>query len=84
VTADEEFWFKIPNHDLYKLLPEFGGYAHGTVALNGPITNESVKRGELEYALRPSMFTGENTKTKRLWNKILKYQTSSEELKACL
>jgi len=84
VTKDEEFWLKVPSQELYELLPEFGGYAHGTVAAQGPITPASIVANKFEYALRPSMFTGPKSKTGRLWNILLNYRTSVEELKKCL
>jgi hypothetical protein len=43
--------------DLYSLLPEFGGYAHGTVEANGEITASNIEKNlvhNCEYALRPS------------------------------
>ena len=82
VTKDEEFWLKVPSQELYELLPEFGGYAHGTVESQGPTS--SIMANEFEYALRPSMFAGPKSKTRRLWNILLNYRTSVEELKRCL
>lgn len=81
VSRDEEFWFKIPSADLYDLLPEFGGYAHGTLSSQGQITNKSIKENQFEYALRPSMFSGKNTKTNKLWNVLLKYRVKPQELR---
>jgi len=89
-TLDEVRWIHIPSQDLYSLLPEFGGYAHGTVKKNGKITTTSIevnKDQECEYALRPSLFTKNETKpTKpyRLWLKLQKYEKSKEEILRCL
>ncbi len=64
--------FKIPSEDLYKLLPDYGGYAHGTKEKLGDITSENIKERYLEYALRanPNLKKG----IQPLWNELLKYE----------
>ena len=65
-------WFLSKPNDLYKLLPEYGGYAHGTVSNNGKITEENIfKKGneKLEYSLRPNNL--KNGKSKELWDILI-------------
>ena len=86
-TQDRVHWLLVPSKDLYSFLPEFGGYAHGTVKKNGKITTTSIGDGDYEYSLRPSLSTKneENpTKSYRLWLKLQKYEKSKEEILKCL
>ena len=65
---------KVPAKVVYGLLPEYGGYAHGTVGKLGKITCENIKGRNCEYALRPNPNAKENTKSKKLWNVLMKYK----------
>ena len=75
-------WFLSKPNDLYKLLPKYGGYAHGTVSINGKITEENIcKKGneKLEYSLRPNNL--KNGKPKELWNILIdKFSTSENDI----
>ena len=69
--------FKIPSENLYNLLPEYGGYAHGTMELQGEITNESIYNNEYEYALRVDRgIKKKDSKAHKLWNELLKYEVT--------
>lgn len=65
---------KVPSEELYKLIPEYGGYAHGTVEEYGEITCDNIKGRNCEFALRPNPNGKEGTKPKKLWNEIKKYE----------
>ena len=66
--------FKVPAEKIYELLPEYGGYAHGTVKELGKITCDNIKGRGCEFALRPNPNANEGTKPKKLWNELLKYE----------
>lgn len=69
--------FKIPSKDLYELLPTYGGYAHGTIELQGKITMESIYNNEYEYALRVDRSVKKkDSKAHKLWNELLKYEVT--------
>ena len=71
------YWFLCKPEYLYKLLPEYGGYAHGTIEINGPITKENIYGKSHEYALRPNpLITSE--KPNKLWN-IMKEKFGTTE-----
>ena len=65
-------WFDIPSADLYELLPEYGGYAHGTLKVNGKIAPDNMFGNGYEYALRPSC-NPRLKKKNELWNIMQKY-----------
>ena len=65
-------WFDIPSADVYELLPEYGGYAHGTLKVNGKITPGNLFGKGYEYALRPSCNPRQKKKNE-LWNIMQKY-----------
>ena len=65
---------KVPAEVVYELLPKYGGYAHGTVGKLGKITCENIKGRNCEYALRPNPNAKKNTKAKKLWDIIMKYE----------
>ena len=68
------------SEDLYALLPEYGGYAHGTVAENGVITEQNIKNNlsnGCEYALRPNT-RGGNNKGARLLEELRKINLIEE------
>lgn len=74
--------FVCRSRDLYLLLPEFGGYAHGTVKDNGKVTAENIvknlKNG-CEYALRPNTTNNLELKDCRLLKKIREINLIEEE-----
>lgn len=83
-TSDEDTLenFVCRSRDLYLLLPEFGGYAHGTISENGRITNENIlkniKHG-CEYALRPNTKGLDTQKPGRLLKKLREINLIEEE-----
>lgn len=78
------FWFLCKSQELYKLIPEYGGYAHGTVAKFGKITLRNLKGRNMEYALRPSPHAHKGSKPHILWQLMMKkfYKTESAIMKA--
>jgi hypothetical protein len=68
------FTFKIPAQDLYDLIVDYGGYAHGTIHENGKITKENLKGRGLLYALRVQPNAERETKCGRLWSRLLEYE----------
>ena len=68
------FTFKIPAEDLYELIEDYGGYAHGTIKKNGKITKENLKGRGLEYTLRAQPSAKKETKSGRLWSRLLDYE----------
>lgn len=73
-------FFFITKAEMAELLGEHGGYAHGTIKKNGPITIDTVienseKGAGLEYYLRPNY-----VKNNDLWAKLNKFAVTSEEL----
>tara|TARA_B100001175_G_C18964359_1_gene382155 strand:- start:194 stop:469 length:276 start_codon:yes stop_codon:yes gene_type:complete len=67
--------FKIPSKKIYDLVLEYGGYTHGTIERNGPITIDSIKdkKRDFEYSLSANPNAREGTKSKILWNELIKY-----------
>lgn len=68
--------FKIPSDDLYELVYLYGGYTHGTVKRNGPITRKSIKDKtvDFEYSLSADPNAATGNKSKLLWNALLKHE----------
>ena len=64
----------IPSEELYKLLPKYGGYSHGTKRKLDEITSDNIKGRNCEYSLRPNPNKRQTTKTRKLWNELLKYE----------
>jgi len=60
------YMFLCRSDKLYKLLPEYGSYAHGTICKKHRINAKNIKGHGSEYALRPSL-NGAG-KQKKLWN----------------
>jgi hypothetical protein len=60
------YWFLCPSGELYKLLPEYGSYAHGTITKLGKIEPHNIYGHNHEYALRPNVI-----KKTALWNKLI-------------
>jgi|UniRef100_A0A6C0IQR4 hypothetical protein len=65
---------KIPSSELYKIVVDYGGYAHGTTDILGAITKDNMKGRGCEYALRCNPNSKENTKSDELWKKLLTYE----------
>ena len=65
--------FKIPSNNLYELIVNYGGYAHGTCDKLENITIDNIKGRNCEYALRcdPNAKKGKNLE---LWNEFIKYE----------
>ena len=69
----KEYLFKIPSEDLYKIVVEHGGYAHGSKTALPAITLATMKGNGYEYALRVDPNTRGRCK-QMLWDKLLKYK----------
>lgn len=69
IWKDEITWFMIPSEELYALIPDFGGYAHGTIKALGKITHDNIKGRNCEYALRPDPHKASG-KAKDLWDQL--------------
>ena len=70
----EYYYFKIPKKVINDLLPQYGGYAHGTIKEYGKITTDSILSHmdkKVEYALRTNKGDG-------LWNELLKWRCVDE------
>lgn len=73
------YWFLGKSKELYKLIPKYGGYAHGTIAKHGKIDDKTLFGKNLEFALRPKL-KGKN-KQHELWNELIKnFATTSEKI----
>ena len=73
-TVGKAYNFKIPAEDLYQLIIDYGGYAHGTNRELGRITKDNLKGRNCEYALRINPNNLGN-KSKELWEKLQTYIT---------
>jgi len=51
-TIGQAHIYNVPSDDMYKLVSDYGSYAHGTILKNGKITIENMKGRNLEYCLR--------------------------------
>jgi len=75
------YWFLCPSAELYDLIPEYGGYAHGTVEKLGKITHDNLFRKNIEYCLRPNSLKPVSTKQRKLWELLLqKFQVEEENI----
>lgn len=72
-------WFLCKSQELYHLIPEYGGYAHGTTEKLGKITLDNIHGRNCEYCLRPNPKAKETTKPKLLWNRMVELFEVSEE-----
>ncbi len=77
----EAYIFRVPAQKVYDLVLEYGGYTHGTVKRNGEITANSIKdrTKDFEYSLSANPNANNNTKTKNLWNELIKYNVPYDE-----
>ena len=64
-SLGEIVWFLCEPNELYKLLPKYGEYSHGTIAKLGKITLENIDN-DYEYSLRPN--PNGRKKSRDLWN----------------
>ena len=73
LRLQRNFIFKIPSNNLYELIVNYGGYAHGTCDKLENITIDNIKGRNCEYALRcdPNAKKGKNLE---LWNEFIKYE----------
>lgn len=79
------YWFLCEPRELYELLPKYGGYAHGTVAVNEKITMDNIYGRGKEYALRPNPTANDGNKSKELWNIMLaKFAVTEAEIEGAL
>lgn len=77
----EVYWFLCPSVCLYKLIPEFGGYAHGTISKLGKISPENLFNRNCEYALRPNPTKKIGCKSRELWEKMrFEFEVKEENL----
>lgn len=74
------YWFLCNAQELYKLIPQYGGYAHGTVAKFGKITLRNMKGRNMEYALRPSPSSRQGSNPYKLWQIMMKKFHVSENV----
>lgn len=73
-SEGELYIFKIPKHDIIKLIAAHGGYAHGTIKEHGSITIESLKQTNTrEYVLRTSF-------NDKCWNSLLAFRIDESDL----
>lgn len=74
-SEGELFVFRVPHEAIIALLLRFGSYAHGTKAVNGEITAESLNdtKNTKEYALRTTY--GDDC-----WKVLLEYRVEESDL----
>jgi hypothetical protein len=83
ITLDEVIWLYIPHDSMNYLINQWGGYAHGTITQQGPITLQSIQDNSYEYAIRPNMHKP-NIKDGRAWQELTNYKVSEDELRQIL
>ena len=83
ITLDEVTWLYIPHGNMASLINEWGGYAHGTLSQQGPITIQSIQDNSYEYCIRPNMHKP-NTKAGKAWQELTNYRVSEDELRQIL
>jgi hypothetical protein len=75
------YWFLCPSTQLYKLIPEYGGYAHGTISKLGKISHENLCNRNCEYSLRPNPNKNKGCKSRELWDKMRsEFEVKEEDL----
>jgi len=55
IDLNKQECFILPAHKVNIAILKWGGYAHGSIKKNGPITKMSINDNEYEYALRPNV-----------------------------
>jgi hypothetical protein len=83
ITLDEVLWLYIPHNEMITMINESGGYAHGTLAVQGAITLQSIQSNSYEYCIRPNMHKP-NTQAGKTWQALTKYRVSEDELRQIL
>jgi len=70
----ELYIFKVPKKELKKIVLLHGGYAHGTIKVNGKITTKIIDNdNKIEYCIRP--FINDDC-----WNKLMAFRVSEDKL----
>jgi len=71
--------FKVRAENMYNLIIDYGGYAHGTIEKLGKITKYNIKGRNCEYVLRcdPNSKKGKN---KEIFNELIKYEVNYSAL----
>ena len=83
IIEDEVIWLYVPHHKMIDLILTWGGYAHGTVKANGPITLDSIQQNTLEYAIRPNMHKP-TTKAGKCWADLETHRVDEDALRQIL
>lgn len=76
----KNYWFLIDSKNINKLILEYGSYAHGNTSNFGRITPRNISTKTHEYSLRPNPYAAKNTKANILWEKMLIYSKTEEEI----
>jgi hypothetical protein len=84
ISQDKVTWILATPENLYPVIADFGGYAHGTIKAQGEITIDSIKGSSYEYALRPSENANKNTKATKCWQAVTEYEVTENELRSIL
>lgn len=70
----ELYIFKVPKEELKKIVLLHGGYAHGTIKVNGKITANIIDNSDKnEYSIRPFI-------NDECWNKLMAFRVSEDNL----
>ncbi len=74
-SEGELYIFKVPKEDIKKIIASFGGYAHGTIKRQGPITIESLNNEQnvKEYTLRPTI-------NDNCWKALMSFRIHENEI----
>ena len=83
ITLDEVLWLYIPHNEMITMINESGGYAHGTLAVQGAITLQSIQSNSYEYCIRPNMHKP-NTQAGKTWQALTKFRVSEDKLRQIL
>ena len=70
----ELYIFKVPKEEMKKIVLLYGGYAHGTIKVNGKITSNSIaNNSKNEYAVRPTI-------NDECWQKLMFFRILEDNL----
>lgn len=76
------YWLLCEPFQLYELIPEYGGYSHGTVKVLGKISIQNIFGKSREYSLRPNPTARQTTRARKLWDIMIeKFEMTEEEIK---